>query len=202
MSCCLTFQFNTFQCKGDILKHYTHKHGCGDLFTSQHEGFTQGNVPGLTNVVTKDIICAMLNTLYLHTSQSQSGHLMQYTRSFSLLTKTPSSTYNRLRELHKLLFYFIKDYWFKIKLCHDQSTLSDLHSTVLRVQFSISIFYSYKFPPSTKYVERCTFNRFHFTQLQTWLKNHYLAVSTIKSPPYRYWHLSEHVLWSTCENNT
>lgn len=66
---------------------------------------------------------AMLNTLYLHTSQSQSGHLMQYTRSFSLLvlTKTPSSTYNRLRELHKLLFYFIKDYWFKIKLCHDQS---------------------------------------------------------------------------------
>lgn len=66
---------------------------------------------------------AMLNTLYLHTSQSQSGHSMQYTRSFSLLvlTKTPSSTYNRLRELHKLLFYFIKDYWFKIKLCHDQS---------------------------------------------------------------------------------
>lgn len=137
MSCCLTFQFNTFQCKGDILKHYTHKHGCGDLFTSQHEGFTQGNVPGLTNVVTKDNICAMLNTLYLHTSQSQSGHLMQYTRSFSLLSinKDPFKhlRYNRLRELHKLLFYFIKDYWFKIKLCHDQSTLSDLHSTILQV---------------------------------------------------------------------
>lgn len=120
-----------------ILKHYTHKHGCGDLFTSQHEGFTQGNVPGLTNVVTKDNICAMLNTLYLHTSQSQSGHLMQYTRSFSLLSinKDPFKhlRYNRLRELHKLLFYFIKDYWFKIKLCHDQSTLSDLHSTILQV---------------------------------------------------------------------
>lgn len=108
---------------------------------------------------------SMLNTLYLHTSQSQSGHLMQYTRSFSLLSinKDPFKhlRYNRLRELHKLLFYFIKDYWFKIKLCHDQSTLSDLHSTILRVKiFPISIFYSYKFPPSTKYVKRCTFNSY------------------------------------------
>lgn len=81
MSCCLTFQFNTFRCKGGILKHYTHKHGCGDLFTSQHEGFTQGNVPGLTNVVTKDNICHAKHTVFAH-----SGHLMQYTRSFSLVS--------------------------------------------------------------------------------------------------------------------
>lgn len=110
MSCCLTFQFNTFQCKGDILKHYTHKHGCGDLFTSQHEGFTQGNVPGLTNVVTKDNICAMLNTLYLHTSQSQSGHLMQYTRSFSLLSinKDPFKHLQQIKRITQTSFLLYK----------------------------------------------------------------------------------------------
>lgn len=82
----------------------------GDLFTSQHEGFTQGNVPGLTNVVTKDNICAMLNTLYLHTSQSQSGHLMQYTRSFSLLSinKDPFKHLQQIKRITQTSFLLYK----------------------------------------------------------------------------------------------